>query len=131
MLLRIQILQPTSFSNNTSFCFPSKLSGVTTMVITLRPSSRAISRGIQNDSVFLAPVGAHPITSLPAYNARAVLTWYQQGCFPSFSCTRFRISWTVHSRGLAVLRLGILVEDGVDDVLIIVDIIYVTLPSQW
>jgi len=40
----------------------------------------------------------HLITSLPAYNARAVLTWYQQGCFPNFSCTRLRTSWTVHSR---------------------------------
>jgi len=98
MLLRIQILQPTSF---------------------LQPSSRAISRGIQNDSVFLAPIGMHPITSLPAYNARVVLTWYQQGHFLKFSCTRFWISWTVHSWGLAVLRLGILVEDSVDDVLIV------------
>jgi len=55
-------------------------------------------------------------TSLLAYKARAVLTWYQQGCFPNFSCTRLQISWTVHSRGvLAVLGLGI------DDVLIAVD----------
>ena len=69
-----------------------------------------------NNSVFPAPIGAHPITSLLAYNARAVLTWYQQGCFPIFSCTKLWISWTVHSWCvLAVLGLG------VDDVLIAVD----------
>ena len=62
------------------------------MVIASQPSSRAISRGIQNDSVFLAPVGVHPITSLLAYNARAVLTWYQQGHFPNFSCMRLQTS---------------------------------------
>ena len=88
---------------------------ILTMVITSRPSSRAISKGIQNDRVFPAPVGAHPITSLPAYNARAVLTWYQQGRFPKNSCTELRIFLTVHSRVvLPVLSLEILVEAAVD-----------------
>src|SRR6266568_428263 len=48
--------------------------GVTTIVITSNPSSRAISRGIQNVKVFPAPVSAQATTSLPTYIACATLT---------------------------------------------------------
>ena len=37
--------------------------------------------------------------------------------FPNFCCKRLQTSWTVHSQGvLAILGLGILVEEGIDGV---------------
>lgn len=86
-------------SNVAWFCFPNRLSGVTTIMIISLPSSRAMRSGIQKDSVFPAPVGAQPMTSLPAYSDLATFTWYQHGRFPNLICTRSRISCTVHSRG--------------------------------
>ena len=53
-----------------------------------------------------------------SYNARAVLTWYQQGRFPNFACTRSRTSWTVHSRGVVGTIVVLWIEEAVGDVLI-------------
>ena len=46
------------------------------------------------------------------------MTWYQQGRFPNFVCTRLRTSWTVHSRGVlgTVVALGMPVEEVASDV---------------
>ena len=88
------------------------------MVIPSQPSSRAISKHIQNDKVFPTPISMHPIMSLPEYNARTVLTWYQQGHFPNFACTKFWTSWIVHFRGVlgTVVVLRMPVEEAADNV---------------
>lgn len=56
-LLTAIVGSPT-FVNSSMFCFPRRLSGVTTNVILSFPSSTAISKGIQKDNVFPAPVDA-------------------------------------------------------------------------
>jgi hypothetical protein len=58
------------------------------------------------------------IANLLAADQRWVKLAYRKH-FPNFSCTRLQIFWTVHSGGVAALRLGLLVEDGVDNVLIV------------